>query len=386
MTGIKIRACRSIRDIPASAWDSLASRNGAPFLAHAFLDAVEASGSANGATGWLPKHLLATDSSGRAVGAMPLYLKAHSMGEYIFDQSWAYAFEAAGGHYYPKLQAAVPFTPVGGPRLLVGASGDRADVARVLLRGACRYAGQLGVSSLHVAFCREDEWRLGGRMGMLQREGTQLHWTNPGYAGFDDFLASLSSKRRHQIRRERAALRDSGVRISVLEGDDIRPDHWDAVWAFYQDTGRRKWGVPYLRRDFFDRIHDTMRDVAVIMLAELDGRPVAGSLSFRGDDTLYGRYWGCLKYLRFLHFELCYYQSIEYAIARGLARVEAGAGGEHKAPRGYCPTPTYSLHWIVDPGLRVGVAEFLQRERQMVRVERMLQSRAYRKKSVEEGV
>lgn len=378
MTTLTIQLHDSISSIPAPVWDRLAG-NDSPFLSHAYLDAVESSGSACDETGWRATHFLAEDSSGQAVGAMPMYLKSHSMGEYVFDHAWAHAYQMAGGQYYPKLQSAVPFTPVGGPRLLVGEGGDRWDVASSLLRAACQFADQSGVSSLHVVFCGENEWKLGGRMGMLRREGTQMIWINRGYDDFDGFLAELSSKRRHQIRRERSCLRNEGVRFRVLEGDDIRPDHWDSVWAFYQDTGARKWGIPYLSREFFDRIHSTMRDAVVIMLAEIDGVRVAGALSFRGRDALYGRHWGALKYVRFLHFELCYYQAIEYAITRNIGRVEAGAGGEHKAPRGYGPLPTYSLHWIVDPHLRTGVEEFLQYERPMVMAEReQHQDRAYR--------
>ena len=371
---IEIRVEPGIDRIDPAAWDACAApeaRDGgrprAPFLTHRFLSALEASGSATADQGWAPYHLVA-EAEGRVVGAMPLYLKGHSQGEYVFDYAWAHAWERAGGRYYPKLQSAVPFTPATGPRLLVHPDSDvePETVRAALVQGAIELAEGNGLSSLHVTFCTEEEWELGGRLGLLQRTDQQFHWRNRGYPDFDAFLADLASRKRKQLRKERARATESGVEIRWLTGDDLRPEHWDAFWRFYQDTGSRKWGRPYLTRDFFDIVHQTMADDVALVMCRRDGRWIAGALNFIGRDTLFGRYWGCLEDHPFLHFEACYYQAIDFAIAHGLARVEAGAQGPHKIARGYEPVTTRSLHWIADPGLRRAIADYLRREREAV--------------------
>ncbi len=345
--------------MPAKSWDALAGGN--PFTRHRFLKALEDSGSVGPGTGWAPRHMLA-HRGGALVGAMPLYLKSHSQGEYIFDFNWADAYMRAGGDYYPKLQSAIPFTPATGPRLL--AQDDAAR--RALLQGAVDLAVQSGVSSFHITFCTEAEYRLGGQMGLMQRVNQQFHWENDSYRSFDDFLAALSSRKRKNIRRERASAHAFGGEIRALTGDDIRPEHWEAFWQFYQDTGARKWGTPYLTRGFFDEAQKHLRDDILLVLAERGGRYVAGALNFIGADTLYGRYWGAIEHHPNLRFELCYYQAIEAAIARGLKRVEAGAQGEHKLARGYLPRPVYSLHWIRDKGFAAAVERFLEAEAEAV--------------------
>ncbi len=371
---IEVQVLPGIDRIPAAGWDACAAPEAAaggrpfsPFVTHRFLLALEASGSATPATGWGPQHLLAT-VDGRVAGAMPLYLKGHSQGEYVFDHAWAQAWERAGGDYYPKLQSAVPFTPATGPRLLVNPSAPAApgDVRAALLQGAVQLTERNRLSSLHITFCTEAEWDFGRRAGLLLRTDQQFHWRNAGYADFDAFLSALSSRKRKNIRRERAEAMARGIAIRQLTGDAIEPRHWDAFWQFYQDTGGRKWGRPYLTRAFFDLIHETMRDDILLVLAERDGRPVAGALNFIGRDTLYGRYWGCVEDHPCLHFECCYYQAIDWAIAQGLARVEAGAQGPHKLARGYEPVITRSLHWIADPGFRRAVADYLEQERAAV--------------------
>ncbi|MFQ5984958.1 MAG: GNAT family N-acetyltransferase, partial [Alphaproteobacteria bacterium] len=362
------RVIEGIDGVDAQAWDACAGDDN-PFVSHAFLEALEHSGSVAPATGWAPRHLVLEDEAGGVVGAVPMYLKAHSYGEYVFDHAWADAFERAGGRYYPKLQVAVPFTPVTGPRLLVRPDVDGIEVERRLLAASLETARNEGVSSLHITFPTEKEWRRLGEAGLLLRTGLQFNWENRGYGSFDDFLADLASRKRKVIRRERHEAVSAGVRLETLTGDALRPEHWDAFYRFYMETGERKWGYPYLTRDFFDRIARTMRERIALMMASRDGRYVAGALNFIGTDTLYGRYWGCIEDHRFLHFEACYYQAIEFAIARGLKRVEAGAQGPHKLQRGYLPRPTYSAHWIRHPGLGQAVAEFLRRERAEVDVE-----------------
>ena len=303
---------------------------------------------------------------------MPLYLKGHSQGEYVFDHAWADAWERAGGDYYPKLQSAVPFTPVTGPRLLVRPDCPPDNpvapdtVRATLVQGAIDLTERSGLSSLHITFCTDAEWELGGRLGLLQRTDQQFHWRNHGYGDFEAFLAALSSRKRKQIRRERARAVAGGVTIRWFTGSAIEPGHWDAFWRFYQDTGGRKWGYPYLTRAFFEAIHQTMRDDILLVLVERGGRWIAGALNFIGRDALYGRYWGCAEDHAFLHFETCYYQAIEFAIRHRLARVEAGAQGPHKLARGYQPVTTRSLHWIPDPGFRRAVADYLQSERAAV--------------------
>ncbi|GLS01299.1 hypothetical protein GCM10007859_13120 [Brevundimonas denitrificans] len=357
-----------VADIGREAWDACASPTGDPFVSFDFLHACEASGSAVPAEGWAGRHLSLRDESGRVLGVMPLWLKGHSQGEYVFDHSWADAYQRAGGRYYPKLLAAVPFTPVTGPRFLARPDADAATVRQALLQGAIALTERLGVSSLHVNFPTRPEWDAMGEAGLLQRQDMQYIWRNDGYGTFDDFLAALSSNRRKTIRRERREAQ-TGLDIRVLTGSDIKEAHWDAFFAFYMDTGERKWGRPYLTRDFFTRLGATMADRIALVMAFRDGDAIAGALNLIGRDALYGRQWGALEEVPFLHFELCYYQAIEFAISRGLSRVEAGAQGEHKIARGYLPSPVYSAHFIADPALREPVARYLDGERPAVAAE-----------------
>jgi predicted N-acyltransferase len=363
-----IRVIDRIAEIPAASWDACAGPDN-PFLSHAFLDALEASGSATAETGWLPQHLALEDAGGRILGVAPLYLKGHSYGEYVFDHGWADAYERAGGRYYPKLLSAVPFTPVTGPRLLfdpaMGPAG-RAATADALIQGMLELARRHKVSSVHVTFPTEGDWERFAAAGFLQRIGQQYHWENRGYSSFDDFLAALSSRKRKTIRKEREAAVAGGIEIHTLTGTAIEKRHWDAFFRFYISTSDRKWGSPYLTRPFFDLIGARMADRIVLIMAEKNGRPIAGALNLLGGDTLYGRNWGCAGDFPFLHFEACYYRAIDFAIARGLRRVEAGAQGQHKIQRGYLPSPTYSAHWIRDPGFKRAVSDFLARERRAV--------------------
>ncbi|MGQ3101829.1 MAG: GNAT family N-acetyltransferase [Sphingopyxis solisilvae] len=343
--------------IDAAAWDALHDR-GNPFVGHAFLSLLEESGSVGPGTGWQAAPLLVEDTAGVLLAAAPAYLKSHSQGEYVFDHAWADAWARAGGDYYPKLQIAAPFTPVPGPRLLAPDSDD----ARLLIRAAEAVVRQNGLSSAHATFVAPDQMPLFESAGWLVRRDIQFHFANTGYGSFDDFLATLTSAKRKQLRKERARAVE-GLRIEELNGDAIRAEHWDAMWLFYQDTGARKWGQPYLTRAAFDLIGDRMAEQVVLLLAYDGTRPVAGALHFLGADTLYGRYWGCLTDIPYLHFELCYYRAIDIAIARGLRRVEAGAQGGHKLARGYGPVATGSAHFIADPGFRRAVADFLEQER-----------------------
>lgn len=352
--------------VPAAEWDACAGGDN-PFLSHAFLTALEDSGSATGEAGWQPQHLVLEDErTGRLLGAVPMYLKGHSFGEYVFDHGWADAYERAGGRYYPKLQACVPFTPVPGPRLLVRPGPDAGHAADLLVEGLRQVCDRMGVSSVHVTFATEGEWARFGEAGWLLRTGEQFHWKNRGYGSFDDFLNTLASRKRKAIRRERRAVADAGVSLRILTGDELKPHHWDAFFDFYQNTSDRKWGFPYLTRAFFDLIGERMADRIALVMAEQDGHPIAGALNLIGGDALYGRNWGCLVDVPFLHFEACYHQAIEFAIERGLKRVEAGAQGQHKIQRGYLPVRTYSAHWIRDTALRGPVAQFLERERRQV--------------------
>ncbi len=351
--------------LDAAQWDALSGGN--PFTSHAFLSALETSGSVGTGSGWSPAPILIRDQAGALSGALPAYLKSHSQGEYVFDHHWADAYQRAGGQYYPKLQIAAPFSPVPGPRLLL----RDPSLAPHLLAAAEAVVQQNGLSSAHATFVEEGQLEAFRAADWLIRTGTQFHWQSDGYADFDDFLNALSSRKRKAIRKERAGA-NAAVEIQILTGSEITREHWDAFWVFYQDTGARKWGQPYLTRAFFDQIGATqigadqidkgMGDTVVLFLALLDGHPVAGALNFVGPDCLYGRYWGCALDIPFLHFELCYYRAIEYAIEHGLSRVEAGAQGEHKLARGYVPVPTYSAHYIADPGFRRAIADFLVRE------------------------
>ena len=365
-----IDVCSGIGDVSAADWDRCACPEAAdgrpidPFTTHRFLSAVEDSGSATRRTGWAPRHLIAR-MEGKIAGVMPLYAKGHSQGEYVFDHNWAHAWESAGGDYYPKLQSAAPFTPATGRRMLVAPNAPAAtDLA--LIEGAVQLTESNGLSSFHMTFCTEDEWNRGEAVGLLRRQDQQFHWVNDGYGGFDDFLQSLASRKRKQLRKERARATENDVSIHHLTGDAIQPEHWDAFWAFYQDTGARKWGRPYLTRAFFEIAQDTLRDDILLILCRRDGRWIAGALNFIGRETLYGRYWGCNEDHPFLHFETCYYQAIDAAISLGLGRVEAGAQGAHKLARGYLPCATYSLHYIADPGFRNAVRDYLEREREAV--------------------
>ncbi len=361
---LSVRVVERLAEVPADAWDACAGPDN-PFLCHAFLEALEASGSATAKTGWLPQHLLLEDAKGRLLGAVPLYLKSHSYGEYVFDHGWASAFERAGGRYYPKLQCCVPFTPATGPRLLLRPEAGE-DAADTLVAALVEVAKRRKVSSLHVTFPREAEWERLGQAGFLQRVGRQFHWENDGYQTFDDFLEALNSRKRKQIRRERRDAMAGGLEIEMLTGSALETRHWDAFFRFYMSTSDRKWGSAYLTREFFDLLNARMADRVLLVMVRLGQKYVAGALNLIGADTLYGRNWGCHGDFPFLHFEACYYRAIDFAIARGLKRVEAGAQGQHKIQRGYLPMPTYSAHWIPDPGFRRAVAEFVERERRAV--------------------
>ena len=357
-----------IADIGQAAWDACADPTGDPFASYAFLHACEASGSAVPRQGWAARHLALRAEDNSVLGVMPLYLKGHSQGEYVFDHSWAEAYERAGGRYYPKLLGAVPFTPATGPRFLSHPAADHATVRDALIEGALTLVERLGVSSLHVNFPTEPDWSAMTEAGLLPRRDIQYIWRNAGYAAFDDFLAALSSNRRKTIRRERRDAQ-TGLDIRVLTVRDLSEEAWDAFFAFYMDTGSRKWGRPYLTRAFFSLVGETMAQRIALVMAYRDGTPIAGALNFIGRDALYGRQWGALEEVPFLHFELCYYQAIDFAISRGLSRVEAGAQGEHKIARGYLPSPVYSSHFIADPALRGPVARYLEGERPAVEAE-----------------
>ena len=412
---LRIRIAPSLADVPAAAWDAcacttmptpahathevqsadednlspdLSTRGQAdnPFVSHAFLLSLEQSKSVGGRSGWQPRHLLAEAADGTLLGAAPCYVKTHSQGEYVFDHGWAEAFERAGGDYYPKLQVAVPFTPVTGPRLLAR-PGPLADAVRGGLADAlAELTTTKELSSAHVTFLTEPEWRLLGGRGFLQRTDQQFHWENDGYASFDDFLARLSSRKRKTIRRERKEALSPGIEVHWLTGSDLTEGIWDAFFAFYMDTGSRKWGRPYLTREFFSRVGESLRDRILLVMARRAGRWIAGAINFIGVEALYGRNWGALEHHPFLHFELCYYQAIDYAIANRLGRVEAGAQGEHKLARGYLPHTTYSAHFIADPALRRAVAEYLARERAYVQAagEELAAAAPFRKDLVEQ--
>lgn len=357
----------STASIPATTWNALASGSGArpnnPFLDHAFFLALEESGRATGKTGWQPQHVLISRGD-EPVGLMPLFLKSHSMGEYVFDHAWADAIERAGGRYYPKLQSSVPFTPASASKLL--AKDGSADTRTLLLQGAEALAERLEASSVHATFVTEEEEAIAASADWLIRHDTQFHWTNDGFSSFEDFLSTLQSRKRKAIRRERREALIDGIICEWVTGSDLTEARWDAFYEFYMDTGSRKWGRPYLNREFFSRISAAMADRVVLMLARDGTDYIAGALNFLGDDTLYGRNWGAVRDVPFLHFELCYYQAIDFAIAHGLKRVEAGAQGQHKLARGYAPVTTRSIHHLVHPGLRRAVADYLEDERRMV--------------------
>jgi hypothetical protein len=396
-TDLRIRVIPAIRDIPSAAWDACANPGAGepagdnpplvaepappcptsapsahspeaynPFISHAFLHALEASASATARTGWQPQHLVAEDPDGHVVGVVPCYLKSHSRGEYVFDRGWAEAYEHAGGAYYPKLQVSVPFTPATGRRLMVRPGPGADDIRAGLAAGLVELCRLRDASSVHVTFAPAQECRLLGERGFLLRTDQQFHWENRGYASFEDFLAALASRKRKAIKRERREAVCAGIEIEWLTGADLTERVWDAFFAFYMETGSRKWGRPYLTRAFYSLVGEAMGEKIALVMAKRGGRHIAGAINFMGSDALYGRHWGAIEHHPFLHFELCYYQAIEFAIARSLKRVEAGAQGEHKLARGYMPVTTYSAHHIADPGLRRAIADYLKRERAYV--------------------
>jgi hypothetical protein len=372
---LRINVMPSIADIPAATWDACANPTNTddasvspynPFISHAFLSALEASGSAVARTGWAPQHLAAEDASGQTVGVVPCYLKSHSRGEYVFDRGWAEAFERAGGDYYPKVQASVPFTPATGRRLLVAPGARSDEIQAGLAQGLVELCGLREASSAHVTFMPEREWNLLAERGFLKRTDQQFHWENAGYGTFDDFLGALASRKRKVLKRERRDALANGITVEWLTGSDLTEAVWDAFFAFYMETGSRKWGRPYLTRTFYSLVGGTMADRIVLVMAKRAGRYIAGAINFIGGETLFGRHWGAIEQHPFLHFEICYYQAIDFAIARKLRRVEAGAQGEHKLARGYMPTTTYSAHYIENPSLRRAIADYLVRERAYV--------------------
>jgi uncharacterized protein len=388
---ITLEAVPSVSDIEAADWDACANPRGDPasldgldalwssaatgkscskpaynpFVSHAFFSAMEASGSATVRTGWGPRHLIAK-LDGAVAGIVPCYLKSHSQGEYVFDRGWADAYERAGGRYYPKLQASVPFTPATGPRLLIRGGVDQDAIGTALASGLVALCGVSKASSAHVTFAREAESKFLAEHGFLQRTDQQFHWRNHGFGSFDDFLATLNSRHRKAIKRERREAIANGITIHWLTGGGITEDAWDAFFAFYMETGSRKWGRPYLTRSFFSLVGETMAEDVLLVMAKRNNRWIAGAINFIGSDTLFGRNWGAIEHHPFLHFEVCYYQAIDFAIKRGLKTVEAGAQGEHKIARGYLPQTTFSAHYIADPGLRRAISDYLKRERAYV--------------------
>lgn len=367
-SALKITIAPGLAEVSPDEWNAVANPPGErydPFLSWEFLEAMESSGAATPATGWVPRHLLVRGDNGRLRAAMPLYAKMHSRGEFVFDQSWADAYERAGGSYYPKLLAAVPFTPVTGRRRLVPRGPDKGQLKAALLAGAIQLAEENKLSSFHINFVDQDDAETLANTGLLSRTDQQFRWVNDGYSTFDDFLAALSSAKRKNLRKERAKAQD-GLTFVHLTGDAITEDHLDAFYHFYIDTGSRKWGSPYLTRLSFSLLRERMADDLLFIFAMEDGEPIAGAMNLIGSDTLYGRYWGCSDQRSMLHFETCYYQAIDFAIERGLQYVEAGAQGGHKLARGYVPVLTRSAHWIAHPGLRDAVADYLTRERDAV--------------------
>jgi hypothetical protein len=377
---ITLESLPSVSQIPSAEWDACANPVSSkvagsscadlkilynPFVSHAFFSALENSESACARTGWGPRHLVAK-LDGAIVGIVPCYLKSHSRGEYVFDHGWAEAYERAGGQYYPKLQASVPFTPATGPRLLIRGDVDQDLVRNALASGLVALCGVTGASSVHVTFAREEEWKYLAARGFLQRNDQQFHWCNQGYGSFEDFLATLNSRHRKAIKRERRDALAAGISIHALNGSDITEEAWDAFFDFYMETGSRKWGRPYLTREFFSLIGESMAEDVLLIMARRNNRWIAGAINFIGSDTLFGRNWGAIEHHPFLHFEVCYYQAIDFAIKRGLKTVEAGAQGEHKIARGYLPQTTYSAHYIADSGLRRAISDYLRHERAYV--------------------
>ncbi len=369
MTIYRTRIISSLGQISEKEWNDccynhLTGHN--PFLSRQFLLALEESGCATAERGWLAQHILIYKGD-IVVGVLPLYLKSHSQGEYVFDQAWANAYHHAGGEYYPKLQSAIPFTPVTASKLNIRPGENTADIQNHMIGAAISLTEKRALSSLHMTFAEKPEWQLMAKHGFLERLDQQFHWINEGYGTFDDFLDALSSRKRKNIRKERRQAVINDIEIEILGGEDITEDHWDSYFAFYLDTGQRKWGRPYLNRAFFSLIGEKLSEKIILIMARRDNRYVAGALNFLGDDTLYGRYWGAIEDHRYLHFEICYYQAMDYAIRHGLKKVEAGAQGEHKLARGYIPVTTYSAHWIRNPSFRTAVADFLIHERDAVK-------------------
>jgi predicted N-acyltransferase len=384
--GLTARVATSLSGIDPAAWDACANPSALappvaakdapdalaladpdnPFVSHAFLHALEESGCIGGRSGWSPAYLLVEDATGRLRAAAPSFLKSHSQGEYVFDHAWADAYERAGGRYYPKLQVSAPFTPATGPRLLVAASPDAAESRAALIGALESLRRQTGASSTHVTFAREPDVAALTQAGYLERHDLQFHWANEGFSSYDDFLGTLASRKRKALKRERREALAAGIGVEVLTGADLTESVWDAFYSFYEDTGARKWGRPYLNRAFFSAVGAAMAERIVLVMARRAGRWIAGAINFRGANTLYGRNWGCTEDHPFLHFEICYHRAIDYAIAHGLARVEAGAQGEHKLARGYRPVITRSLHHLADPGLERAVADYLRRERRQI--------------------
>lgn len=373
-TDLRIRVVPAIADIPADAWDACANPADSnsqgyvynPFISHAFLSALEASASATARAGWAPQHLVAETPEGAVLGVVPAYLKSHSRGEYVFDGGWAEAYERAGGTYYPKVQVSVPFTPATGRRLLVPSGDNAENIRQGLASGLIELAKLRDASSVHVTFAPESEQRLLGEFGFLKRTDQQFHWENADYAMFDDFLGALAARKRKAIKRERREALQNEIEVEWLTGKDLTESVWDIFFAFYMETGSRKWGRPYLTRAFYSLIGQSMADKVLLVMAKRAGRYIAGAINFIGGDTLFGRHWGATEHHPFLHFELCYYQAIDFAIQNKLARVEAGAQGEHKLARGYMPVTTHSAHYIADPALRRAIADYLKRERAYV--------------------
>lgn len=367
-----IRVERSFKDIDPESWNMLSgtSKNTRkefynPFISHAFLSSLEESGSATSKTGWRGHHLLLENGDGRLTGAIPAYLKSHSQGEYVFDHGWADALERVGGNYYPKLQCAVPFTPATGPRLLTSGIDDAA-FRQILASGLRQVTEKIGVSSSHVTFATDDDMEALADEGFLARADQQFHFINNGYRDHADFLDALSSRKRKGLKKERRAALENGIEIDWLTGRDLTEDIWDQFYRFYMDTGSRKWGRPYLTRAFYSLIGERMADDILLVMARREGRYIAGAINFIGGEAIYGRHWGCIEDHPFLHFEVCYHQAIDFALSKGLKRVEAGAQGEHKLARGYTPVTTHSAHFITHPGLRRAIADYLERERDEV--------------------
>ena len=369
----KLSVVGSIEDIGFEHWNLCSNPESLPydpFLSFNFLHALEKSNSVAESTGWVPHHLKLEDvERSRILAVVPMYLKNHSAGEYVFDHAWADAFQRAGGRYYPKLQIAIPFTPATGRRLLIRNDKNHKEIERYLVGGLAQIADQAGVSSIHITFAEKLQWERTGEFGFLRRTHKQYHWQNRGYDNFEGFLNDLSSKKRKNIRRERRDALSNNITIELLSGEDILEHHWDAFYSFYIDTSSRKWGYPYLTREFFSLIGDSMAKDILLVMCRRDDRYIAGAINFIGGESLFGRNWGCIEEHPFLHFEVCYYQAIEYAIHYGLKTVEAGAQGDHKLSRGYMPTKTYSAHWIVNPSFRKAVEDFLEAERQWVQEE-----------------